>query len=149
PYRSSVTNIYSPGAGGPLFSSVATVIGIPTPTVNPSNFTDKIKIRFAGYDRGETLQDFPVLVKLSTTVAGFSYAHFASPTGGDLRFADATGTRALPFELDEFNDTNGVSSIWVQVPRLSSTNDYIWAYWGNPADSALPSYATNGSVWLP
>lgn len=148
-YQSSVTNSYSAGAGGPLFSSVATVIGVPTPTLNPASFTDKLKIRFAGYDRGETLRDFPVLVKLGTNIAGFSYSHFASPTGGDLRFADASGTRALPFEIDEFNDINGVSTIWVQMPRLSGTNDFIWAYWGNPAGTSLPSYATNGATWLP
>ena len=88
-YSSSASNVYSPGAGGPLFSGNATVIGIPAPTVNPADFTDKVKISFAGYNRGETLQDFPVLVKLGTNVPGFTYADFASPTGGDLRFADA------------------------------------------------------------
>jgi hypothetical protein len=108
-----------------------------------------LKIQFTGYNRGETLRDFPVLVKLSTSISGFNYSRFASPSGGDLRFADASGTRALPFEIDEWNDTNGVSSVWVQVPYLSSTNDYVWAYYGNPADTALPSYATNGATWLP
>ena len=47
-YRSSVSNVYSPGAGGPLFSGNATVIGIPAPTVNPADFTDKAKISFRG-----------------------------------------------------------------------------------------------------
>ncbi|MBU6402854.1 MAG: hypothetical protein KGS61_21240, partial [Verrucomicrobia bacterium] len=45
-----------------------------------------------------------------------------------------------------WNDTNGVSTVWVAVPALSGTNDFIWAYWGDPAPTnALPS--TN--VWVP
>src|SRR5205807_159812 len=70
-YQVSVANTFSSGGGGPLYSSMATVIGVPTPTVNPDDFTGKLKITFAGYNRGETLKDFPVLVKLGTNLAGF------------------------------------------------------------------------------
>src|SRR5262249_22646518 len=111
----------------------------------PANFTDKVKITFSGYNRTETLHDFPVLVKLSTSLTGFNYAHFASGSGGDLRFTDATGTRVIPSEIDEWNP-GGVSTVWVQVPALSGSSDYIWAYWGNPADTNLP-VSTN--VWVP
>src|SRR5262249_51800175 len=31
----------------------------------------------------------------------------------------------------------------------SSTNDYIWAYWGNPGGAQPAAYGTNGAVWLP
>jgi hypothetical protein len=146
-YQSSVTNSYS--AGTPLYSSIATIIGIPAPTVNPTNFTAKMKVQFTGYNRSESLSDFPVLVKLSAAIPNFSYSQFASATGSDLRFADASGTRALPYEIDQWNDSNGVSSVWVQLPHLASTNDYIWAYWGNPSDTSTPDYVTNGSVWVP
>ncbi len=148
-YRVSVTNSYSSGAGGPLFSMVGTVIGIQPPTVNPGDFSTKLKIQFTGYTRGETLRDFPVLVKLGTNLTGFSYSQFAGANGGDLRFADSSGTRSLPYEIDEWNDASGVSSIWVQVPHLSGTNDFIWAYWGNPGNTQPASYGTNGSAWLP
>lgn len=149
-YYCSVTNAYSYSqAGGPTYSSTATVVGVPVPTVQPTNFNSRLKITFAGYNRNETLQDFPVLVRLSTNLPGFSYAGFASPTGGDLRFADADGTRELPYEVDQWNDSNGVSSVWVQVPQLSGTNDFIWAYWGNPGDVTPPDYSTNGEVWVP
>jgi hypothetical protein len=104
-----------------------------------------MKITFAGYNRGEVLADFPVLVRLSTSLNNFNYAHFASASGGDLRFTDAGGTRVIPHEIDEWNP-NGESTVWVQVPRLTGTNDCIWAYWGNPA-ATTPLPATN--VWVP
>jgi len=142
-YYVSVTNDSS--AGTPAVSSIATVVGMPITTLNPANFTDKVKITFSGYNRSETLKDFPVLVKLGAGVSGFNYGHFASASGGDLRFTDSTGTRVIPSEIDEWN-SSGISTVWVQVPALSGPSDYIWAYWGNPADTNLPA-STN--VWVP
>jgi hypothetical protein len=114
----------------------------------PSNFSCRMRIAFTGYNRGEPLANFPVLVNLRASLSGFSYRQFASPAGGDLRFADANGLRQLPYEVDQW-DTNGTSSLWVQVPQLASTNDSIWAYWGNPAATNPPAWTTNGSVWSP
>ena len=117
-----------------------------TTALNPADYGSRMKISFRGYNRGETLVNFPVLVTLGASLPGFSYRQFASPSGGDLRFADAGGLTALPFETDEWN-TNSVSSVWVRVPQLSSTNDFIWAYWGNPMATGPPASSTNGSVW--
>ena len=83
---------------------------------------------------------------LSIGVPGFSYPQFASPTGGDLRFTDASGSSVIPHEIDEWN-TNAVSSVWVNVPQISGPGDYIWAYWGNPLATNPPAWTTNGSVW--
>ncbi|HEX4119812.1 MAG TPA: DUF2341 domain-containing protein [Verrucomicrobiae bacterium] len=147
-YYCAITNSYS--GGSPTLSSTATVVGIAAPEVlNPTNFSYKLKIQVTGYNRAETLQDFPMLVRLGTNVSGFSYQQFASPAGGDLRFADSSGTVSLPYEIDQWNDTNGMSTIWVQVPALSGTNDFIWAYWGNPGVLTPADYTTNGAVWLP
>lgn len=142
-YYLSVTNQFS--AGTPTLSSTAMIIGMQAITLSPTNYTDNMKITFAGYNRSETLQDFPVLVRLSTNLPGFNYSHFASPAGDDLRFTDSGGTRVLPSEIDEWN-TNGVSTVWVQVPALSSTNTAIWAYWGDSSATA-PLPGTN--VWVP
>ena len=142
-YFCSVTNAQS--GGSPTVSSTATVVGMPVTTLNPANFTDKVKITFSGYSRNETLHDFPVLVNLGTNISGFNYAHFASGTGGDLRFTDASGTRVIPSEIDEWN-VNGTSTVWVQIPALSGAGDFIWAYWGNPSDTTAP-VGTN--VWVP
>lgn len=142
-YYLSVTNAYS--AGSPTVSSTATITGMPATFLTPANYTDNMKITFNGYNRSETLADFPVLVRIGTNLPGFSYSHFASSAGADLRFTDAGGTRVIPSEIDEWNP-NGVSTVWVQVPALSGTNTTILAYWGNPAaTTALPG--TN--VWIP
>lgn len=148
-YYCSVSNAFSFSEGsGPAISSTATVVGEAISTVNPANFNSHLKIAFPGYNRSETLAYFPVLVRLGTNLTGFSYGGFASPNGSDLRFADSSGTRELAYEIDQWDDSNGVSSVWVQVPQLSSTN-FIWAYWGNPNNTTPPAYTTNGSVWEP
>jgi len=110
-----------------------------------TNYACRMKISFSGYGGSQTLANFPALVQLGEGLPGFSYAKFASPTGGDLRFTDAGGLTLLPHEIDQWN-TSGVSSVWVGVPALSGTNTSIWAYWGNPAetDVALPP----SNVWL-
>lgn len=117
-----------------------------TDAVVPEDYGSRMKVRFAGYRRATALTNFPVLVLLGTNLPGFSYRQFASPGGRDLRFTDASGTRPIAHEIDEWN-TNGTSIVWVQVPTLSSSNDFIWAYWGNAAATHLPAYATNGAVW--
>jgi hypothetical protein len=140
-YRCHVTN-----GSGAADSSIATVAAIAIPTVNPANFSSHLRIQFTGYNRPETLTNFPVLVRLSPNLSGFSYSQFASPAGGDLRFADASGTRALAYEIEQWNPA-GESAVWVQVPQLAGTNDFIMAYWGNPADTNPMDSNTNGAVW--
>ena len=129
-------------------SSTATNIGFAVPTLNPTNYAYKMKITFAGYNRSENLIDFPALVQLGPTLPNFSYSQFASPSGGDLRFTDASGTREIPHEIDAWNPS-GVSSAWVQVPSLSNNTNFIWAYWGNPAATTPEAWSTNGEVWVP
>jgi hypothetical protein len=147
-YYCIVSNAFSYSEGsGPVQSSTATVIGVPVTYVYSTNFNSNLKITFSGYNRAETLQDFPVLVNLSTNLPGFSYSGFAGANGSDLRFADSSGTRELPYEINNWNP-NGISKVWVQVPALSS-NTVIWAYWGNPSGTTPPAYTTNGTVWVP
>jgi hypothetical protein len=117
-----------------------------TASLAPSDYGSRLKISFTGYNRGEPLPDFKVLVNLSTNLPGFSYRRFASPIGADLRFTDSGGVALLSHEIDEWN-TNGASSVWVKLSALSGANDFVWAYWGNPLAATLPAYATNGSVW--
>ena len=134
-----------------VFDNVAvgpgTVVGMPVPMVSTSNYTSSVKITFSGYNRSETLNDFPVLVRLGTNVPGFSYSQFASPAGNDLRFT-CSGSTEIPYEINQWN-TNGISTVWVQVPALSGTNDAILAYWGNSGGTNAPNYTTNGAVWVP
>jgi hypothetical protein len=127
-------------AWAPVTSQLSTLM------LNPHAYNARLNIQFAGYNRGEALGNFPVLVTLSTNLPGFSYRQFASPTGGDLRFTDGSGLSLIPSEVDEWN-TNGTSTVWVDVPTLSGPTNSIWAYWGNPIDATPLAWSTNGAVW--
>ncbi len=113
-----------------------------------SNWRYKMQITFRGYNKSETLTNFPVLVVFSNNLSGsgFNYNQFASTNAGDLRFADSNEVQALSFEIEKWN-TNGNSYVWVRVPTLASTNDSIWAYWGNTASVTPPASTTNGATW--
>jgi hypothetical protein len=137
-YRFYATNAAGE-AWAPASAAFATAL-------DPQGFGSRMKIVLSGYTRGEALTNFPVLVTLGPSQPGFSYRQFASPTGGDLRFTDSSGTVPVFHEIDEWN-TNGVSSIWVRLPMLASASDFIWAYWGNPGATNPPPYTTDGSVW--
>jgi hypothetical protein len=112
--------------------------------VDFSSWAKKIPIQFTGYNRSETLEDFPALVTLSTNLSGFSYAQFESDTNADLRFTDSTQTRYLNYEIEKW-DTNGTSYVWVQVPQLTSGAS-IYAFWGKSGQT-VPAYTTNGVTW--
>ena len=99
-----------------------------------SGFAKKMTVTFVGAQSGTTLTDFPVLVKLSTAINGFSYSDFQLANGGDLRFADSTG-KLLPHEVDTWNPS-GVSTVWVagampaiclKSPRRTSGTTTTWA----------------------
>jgi hypothetical protein len=117
-----------------------------TGVFDPDIYASHLPLQFCGYGRDETLTNFPALVVLGTHITGFSYDQFLSATGGDLRFSDGAQTSLLNFEIESW-DTNGSSYVWVQVPALNGTNTTIHAYWGNPAETTLPAYATNGATW--
>ena len=102
-------------------------------------FRRKVDVSFTGHTGGE-LQDFPVLVKLSTNIVDFSYSDFSYPDGHDLCFIDSE-YRILPYEIDVWN-TNGVSAVWVKVPSFTK-NTKITAIYGyeNPPSN------TPSDVW--
>ncbi|MEM7392041.1 MAG: LamG-like jellyroll fold domain-containing protein, partial [Verrucomicrobiota bacterium] len=114
-------------------------------TLNPFA-PNRLKITTCGYDKGETLSNFPLLVALSTNITGFSYAGFLSTNGYDLRLWNSNETVALNYEIDLWNP-NGTSYVWVQVADLVDTGTCIWATWGDPAAADQESYTTNGATW--
>ena len=108
----------------------------------------KMRIRFTGYSKTSALTNFPLLVAFDPAklTNGFSYRTFTSTNGSDLRFQDEAGTTDLNFEIENWN-TNGISSVWVQVPVLTKTGS-IWASWGDAGmASAMAPCTTNGSTW--
>ncbi len=94
--------------------------------IDENDFAKQMEITFHGY-AGAELENFPVLVRLSTDIAGFKYTDFSLQNGGDLRFADSTGV-ILPHEIDTW-DESGVSTVWVKVPSLAFLSK-IRAYYG-------------------
>ncbi len=115
--------------------------------VTPTDFGDwyrRMPITL-NYDRSTPLTNFPVLINLSESIAGFDYDDCASATGGDLRFAMEDEVSTLYHEIDEWH-TDGTSAVWVQIPVLTN-GAAICAYWGNASATTAPAYTTNGSVW--
>ncbi len=94
-------------------------------SLDMSAFSRRMEVGFYGYT-GTELTDFPVLVKLSTSIPGFKYSDFSLVNGGDLRFADAQG-RLIPHEIDTW-DENGVSTVWVKVPSLTPATKITACY---------------------
>lgn len=85
--------------------------------------------------------DFPALVRLSTSIDGFSYSDFQQQDGTDLAFTDAEGN-VLPHEIDTWNPS-GESLVWVKVTLLSASST-IRVYYGS---SAYVSTVAATSVW--
>jgi hypothetical protein len=108
----------------------------------------RMPIQFTGYNKSGTLTNFPVLVALSSNInnSTFDYNQFVSSFGTDLRFYASDASRELNYEVEQWNP-NGTSYVWVQVPTISSSNDFIWAYFGDPDNVTAPAYTKNGSTW--
>ncbi len=110
----------------------------------PSAWSQSMPLQFAGYNKAETLTNFPALVTLDTGIAGFSYSQFLSGANGDLRFTDGSMTRELPYEIESW-DPNGQSRVWVQIPTFTN-NATIWMLWRRAGVTA-PAYTANGATW--
>jgi len=117
-----------------------------TGTFDANAYVFRMPVQFCGYNRDETLTNFPALVVLGGGITNFNYSGFLDAAGGDLRFIDGNQTRLLNHEVETWN-TNGLSYVWVQVPILSGVTTTVWALWGNPGASATPAYSTNGATW--
>lgn len=111
-----------------------------TDAFTTNDYAHAMDITFAGYAGASPLADFPALVKLSEGIRGFSYADFLKPSGGDLRFTDASGA-LIPHEIDTW-DTNGTSLVWVKVPSLTAAAS-VTAHYG----CAKPCVPKVESVW--
>ena len=97
---------------------------------------------------GVVLSDFPALVRLSSSIEGFSYSDFRQGNGEDLAFLDASGN-LLVHEIDTWNE-DGESLVWVKIPRFMRGTK-IYMVYGNSSYSggASPAGVWNGfaGVW--
>ena len=114
-----------------------------------TQYAHTFAVSFTGYAGSVALTNFPALVRISEdSPVGFSYSDCLKPNGGDLRFADVNGN-LLPSEVDTWNP-NGVSLVWVKVPRLTASTK-ITGYYGWASAPSVPASAvwSNGfaGVW--
>ena len=96
---------------------------------------------------GEVLTNFPALIKLSTSISGFSYSDFRLANGRDMMFTDSRG-RVIPSEVDTW-DATGTSLVWVSVPELTK-GTRIKMYYGNgvnPAGIPVAKWPADVGVW--
>lgn len=110
-------------------------------TIDPTLFTHRAPVTFPTYNLESTLENFPVLVRLTSAEGKFTYDE-ASIDGSDVRFALEDGT-LLPSEVSLWNP-EGESLVWVSVPALNG-NAKIMLYWGG--EHEFPSSQTDGTVW--
>ena len=113
-------------------------------TIDPSNYRCAMSISPAAGKVTSTIsENFPLLVRLSSTrQLGFDPAE-CGVNGADLRFALADGT-LLAHEIDTWNQT-GESLVWVNVPSLAADTKVI-AYWG-VRDSSLAPAVNPADTW--
>lgn len=128
-------------------SEASAAVSVTTDNVPGGEWTFTMDITIDGYEGGGVLENFPVLVRFDEAMEGFSFADFADPQGGDLRFVNGDGTRELSYEIDTWNE-NGAAAVWVRVPQIEAEGDtVISALWGNEDATVPPAYTNNGSVW--
>lgn len=112
----------------PLITASLLPLVAPAELIDPAPFTRKAPLTVASRGEGaETLENFPVPVRISAALEGVSYSDFAAG-GADLRITDATGN-LLPVEVDTWNP-EGESLVWVIVPELPAEGLSLTAYWG-------------------
>ncbi len=129
---------YLTGAGN------SAVVSIQDDDASPDTWFLRMPLQFTGYNKAETLTNFPVLVTLDVSTPGFSYSQFRSGANADLRFTDGAMARELPYEIESW-DTNGQSRVWVQVPVFTN-NVTVWMLW-RKAGLTAPAYTSNGATW--
>jgi biopolymer transport protein ExbB len=86
----------------------------------------------AGADTASTVQDAPLLVRLS--LANFSYFNDTKPDGSDFRLVSSDDKTPLKFHFEKYDPQNQIALLWVRVPQVTgaSKTEKIYAYYGNP-----------------
>lgn len=109
-----------------LSLSALTADTLPKPMVG--EFTYGVKFSVSGYEGTETLENFPVLVKLENDVPSrFSYFDVASnDNGSDICFIDMQG-KGIPFDIEVW-DPMGTSYIWVSLPEMTNGTEFVMCY---------------------
>lgn len=96
------------------------------------------------FPSAQSVEDMPVLLRLSAEKpAGFRPAE-ADANGATLRFVDEAG-RLLAHDIESW-DAEGTSFVWVNVPSLSSSTK-ITMLWGACGSGLIPAARPAGEAW--
>jgi biopolymer transport protein ExbB len=84
-----------------------------------------------GADVAGTLQDVPVLVRLS--LANFAYFNDTKPDGADFRLVGGDDKTPLKYHFEKYDPQDQMALLWVRAPQLTggAKSDKIYAYYGN------------------
>lgn len=110
-----------------------------------AEFAASLQLKTSGYTGEETLQNFPLLVRLSSEkIDGFDYSFFQAD-GKDMQFTNEDGSVIYKHEIDTWN-VNGESLVWVLVPELTKDTT-ICMNFADESITEAPSYSLDGSLW--
>ena len=109
-----------------LAAALATFNATAADSLTMADFNHSIKLQVAGYTGTETLQNFPVLVRVSETrIPGFFFADMSAKNvngkamGYDLAFFAEDGTRLElekdTWDIDKTVGTTGEMLVWVRA----------------------------------
>ena len=126
---------------------------IPRPDPAVAEFARGVKFTVAGYNGGSEVQtNFPVLVRLSTSISGFTYSDFYADGSDlslvDIGFVDAEG-HGLAYDIDTWNPS-GESLVWVNLPIMTNNIEFAMWYRSSKTGKALNSdnvWADYTGVW--
>ena len=137
----------------PLFAVAEGENTLPRPDPAVAEFARGVKFTVAGYNGGSEVQtNFPVLVRLSTAISGFTYSDFYADGSDlslvDIGFVDAEGN-GLAYEIDTWNPS-GESLVWVNLPRMTNGTEFAMWYRSSKTGKELNSdnvWADYTGVW--
>lgn len=113
-----------------------------------ADFGHSIKLQVSGYTGTETLQNFPVLVRLAEYdestgkgIPGFLFNDLTNSKGADIAFFDANGNHlASEIETNTWKEVNNTSLIWVRLPQMTQGTQFYMCY-------NTSAWVTNENPW--
>lgn len=119
------------------YSEMLTTVGVAKQ--RPGSFSSRMDMTISGYDGADTLENFPVLVRIFSEVAA------TIEDKNEIRFISSDNT-LLAYEIDTWNPA-GESTIWVSIPQLSGTETAFTMVWNPIPGSNVHGALAPSRVW--
>lgn len=136
----SCNKVINPIAMGALLTVLFLQSACASTSYYDARWVCKTKITFSGYDKTETLINFPVLVKLGPGITNFSYSQFPYPANpADLRFLNEDCSSELDYEIEQWN----ANADYTTVNPASISGLILWL----KADAGVQTNANGVYAW--